>query len=218
MEHAWHSIALEERIEVVVGAKVKALFAALLYLLALGCIAWGYDKFSILAWGSAGVFVFVPLISNQLWQKIQSDLILRTLAARAVAKDFAETNGIRSSVKMIFKGSIHLMAPDVNGNEKSKFSLSPTDFLSENVWIALVQGGVVVFAEREGGPVLRFISSAKAEMVVRRPNGSEELAENSLVLVSAGPHRGLKAAISSPYRGAMYVFEKKLGAMISGVK
>ncbi len=216
---AWHSVSLEERLELIARSQAYGIAAAMLSMLLMGTIAYGFDQIWLLAGGAALSVLVIPFFSDYSWRQDKPKLILNYLAVRSVARRYAYGYEIPDiNIVLIFRGKMkHLFA---NKEEEELFKQSQeVDFYTNNsrekdVWICLLQSGIVILSERPGGARLEYVTAITPNVRVRKPTSTEEAKPESVVIEGIGSALGRTVAINSKYPGALYVFEKQLDRLI----
>lgn len=219
VDDAWNTVALEERLELLTRSKAEGVTFAIGLSFLIGAIAYGYDNLSLLAAGIALSFLTAPVVSNSAWRRRKPELILSYLAARSIARRYAFGYKLRPiEISLIFRGFMEDRYASAEEEALSRQGES-VDFESDTqrrkeVWVCLLQGGIVILSERIGGARLEFISPITANTGCRR-NETETV---SVEIKGDGPARGRTVSITSSYPGALYVFEQKFLRLIEQAK
>lgn len=219
VDEAWNAVALEERLELVARAKGEGISAAVVFLLLIGSVAYGFDKIWLLAAG-AGFSIFVmQSFSSHAWRRTKPQLILSYLAVRSMARRYAYGYKIEPlDIILIFRGHFQEHFRNQEEAELSK-QKQQVDFGStveeqKDVWVCLLRGGVVMLSERTGGARLEFISAIGADTSIRRSTPEESTSENALTITASGGAKGRMAILTSDYPGALYVFERAFSRLV----
>ncbi len=216
---AWNAVALEERLELLARAKAHGIIAAAASLLVALAIAYGFDQIWLLAAGLVGAVSIAPLFTNHSWRFGKAKLILSYLAARSIARRYAF--GYRLDNLEIILLCRGIAQPYYRNREEEEFSRTTEeiDFESGNyrgkeVWICLLRGGIVILSERKGGAKLEFLTPVLPDITCRRATAEDSAEPGSLIVTGSGFAAGKAVALTSPYPGALYVFEKRLSRLI----
>lgn len=219
VEHAWNSVALEERIELISRAHGEGIVAAIAFIALMGSAAYGFDQIWILFGSFFGSMLVVPLFSSYCWRRGKPELILKYLAARSIARRYAYGCSITDlDIILIFRGFIEETFRNQEEEllRKSSESIdldSPGKEIKE-VWICLMRGGVVTMSERSGGAKLEFVSTIERDMTCKKATTQDDAPEGALAITGTGQHRNRRILLWSNYPAAQYVFERKLLKLI----
>lgn len=202
-EEAWNAVSLEERLELVSRSNGDGVLAALMSATVLGSVAWSLDKIWLFYVGSALSLLFIPLIANLTWRRSKPELILRYLAARAMARRYATAHKIEGSeVAFLFRG----VAKVDEGQEGEVEELA--------VWICLLRGAVILLSERPGGARLEFLSAISGDSQFSTED--DPAGRPQLILNGSGIDSGRTCIISSRYVATFYVFQRLFSQLQSG--
>ena len=219
VNEAWNTVALEERIELIPHAQANGILGAMIFVLLMGSIGWGFDQINVLWAGIIGSFFVMPLFTSRAWRKTKPKIILSYLAARSVARRYAYGFGIRElDIVLVFKG--YLEEVFQNAEERAFAQKDETvDFESgrdntKEVWICLLRGGIVAISERMGGAKLEFATflDRDTKCSVQDPQGPGDSA--AVTIVGSGKAKHREVVITSQYPGSLYVFHKQTGRLI----
>lgn len=216
LKNAWNTVALEERLELLNSSKAHGIIAASASFFFIGAVAYGFDKVWLLIAASCSAFIVMPLFTNHSWRQGKSKLILSYLAARSIARRHAHNQRLDNlEILLIFRGKVH---PQYDSEEEAILARQASDVEiegslapSKDVWICLFKGGIVALSERRGGARLEFLCGVSPNLSVKK--GAVKELSPSALLVTTGD--GKRIAFSSPYSGALLVFEKQLTKLIS---
>lgn len=219
ISHAWNSVALEERLELVSKCQADGIIASLVFAFMMGAVAYGFDKFFLLTVAIAGAILIMPMFSSYSWRKGKPALILQYLAARSIARRYAYGFNVSDlDIVLIFRGE--MLEQFVSDEEEFAYRSTQEVDLEHSsarnipVWVCLMRGGLVLMSEKAGGAKLEFVTSIVREMSCE-PTVTEEGVPTGAISVSGtGPSKGRRVSVSSRYPGAMYVFEKHLRRLI----
>lgn len=220
VENAWNAVALEERLELVSQAKAEGVFAAFVFMLMMGAVGYGFDNILLLPISLLLCFMVVPLFASFAWRREKPKLILSYLAVRSIARRYAFGYRLHNfDVVLIFKGT-RVLRYSSRDEEEFARQQQTVDFNTQvndqaEVWIVLMRGGLVLLSERPGGAKLEYITPINADSRISKPSVQDEALDGSLLIQGAGNYRGKDVLISSPYSGAMYVFERQFSRLLS---
>lgn len=220
VKDAWNAVALEERLELIARAKAAGIMAALLFMLMMGGIAYGFDQLWILALSCGGAVFVMQIFGSSSWRKNKPQAILSYLAARSVARRYAYGSNINDlNVVLIFKGFMHYQfqsaADEAMAHEHEAVELGSTFEKEKMVWIVLLRGAIVAMSERKGGAKLEFLGPVNKRLVCRKPNSEEEGPERAVVVTADSSTGARTVVFTSPYPGALYVFERQVQRLVN---
>lgn len=219
VENAWNAVALEERIELISRAQAEGIVAAITYLLFIGAVAYGFDKIWVLAGGSVGTLLVIPLFASYSWRRTKPALILSYLAVRSVARRYAYGFNITDfDIVLIFRGRMEERfsseEDEVIMRQRDDVDIDSPYEREKEVWICLMRGAIVILSEKKGGAKLEFIAPIMPDCTCRKASPQDNAPHRGLILTGAGPSKGRKIVLSSTYPGALYVFERQLARLL----
>lgn len=221
IEHAWNSVALEERIELISRSHATGIIATLASILLCGSIGYGLDQIWLLACGVASSLFVFPLFSSYCWRRGKPSLILAYLAVRAMGRRYAYNYNVRDlDIVLIYRGQIREVYQSEQDKELVRQKYQGTvDFeigTFRDCWIMLTRGAIVVLTEKLGGAKLDYLTHITHELEVRDPLPSEVPAPpNAIVIDGVMSAKGRLMMIASKYPGAHYVFRSNLEALVA---
>lgn len=219
VERAWNTVALEERLELIARSNALGISAAFGFISLVGSIAYGFDAIWMLWASIIGGLIVSPLFASYEWRRGKPDLILKYLAARSVARRYGYGSSIPElDIVIIFRGMMREVFQSEE-EESLRFQSVDIDFEQsingdKEVWICLMQGGVVVISERSGGAKLEFSSVIAQELTCKRAAPGPDVPDRALEITGTGFSKGKCVLLWSASIGALYVFEKKLQALV----
>lgn len=219
VDRAWNAVALEERLELIARANAQGIMAAGVFLALAGSIAYGFDVIELLYISVIGALIVCPLFASYSWRREKPHLILKYLAARSVCRRYGYgCNFLELDILIIFRG---MMREIYTSEEDESIRRQQEDFDLDNrledereVWVCLMQGGVVCLSERPGGAKLDFSAAVGPEMSVRRATNVPNAPERAIILTGSNISRGREVMLWSNSIGALYVFERKLMGLL----
>lgn len=219
IDDIWHSVALEERLELISKCQASGFLAAVVNLFVMGSIAYGLDKIWLLAAAFGGSFFVFPLFSSYTWRSGKPSLILAYLAVRTISRRYAYSFDLPNlDIILIFKGEYKEIFDTKEQEElhKQKQKIDFNSSISEykKAWIVLMRGGVLILTERKGGAKLEFITTYTHESTVVPSEEGSEYGERACIIDGMAQNKGRKVLIKSRQKGAHYVFEKQYSALI----
>ena len=220
IDHAWQSVSLEERLELVSRSQATGVLAALAAVILIGCIAYGFDQIWLLGGGAATSIFIYPLFSSYTWRREKPALILAYLAVRAVARRYAYGYNIGDlDIILIYRGRMRELfrskeeEAEYRQQQNVDIDVPLQDY--KDVWIVLMRGGVVILSERPGGAKLEFITYITHESVLRKPKQEENaIDDRSIVIEGALSSKGRSVILTTRFPAAQYVFEKRFLALV----
>lgn len=223
VDNAWNNVALEERLELIAEAQASGIWAAMAYMLMMGAIAYGFDAIWLLAVALVTCTFIMPLFSSYRWRRGKPELILKYLAARSMARRYGYSYQIPDlDVSLTFRGQMQELfvshEAEMLQRQSMDVDIDTVDSKVKDVWVVLLGGGLIVLGERAGGAKLEFIAQSGTDMNCNKGSSETGVPEQALVVTGTGAHKGKQVAIWSRHVGAMYVFEKKLLAMIDSAR
>lgn len=220
VDHAWQSVSLEERLELISRAHANGIVAMVCCVLLMGGIAYGFDEIWILAAGVAGSLFVFPLFSSYSWRREKPALILAYLAVRTVARRYAYGYDMpdidiifiyRARMKEVFSSK----EEELFARQRERLDYDSVTTEHKDVWVVLLRGGIVILSEKDGGARLEFLTFINHDTVIRKPTNAEGIQdEKALVIEGVLNSKGRAVVLTSRYAGAHYVFERRLGALI----
>lgn len=216
IQNAWNAVTLEERLELVSRCKAVGIISGVGFILLTGSISYGFDQIWLLPAALAGAFLVGPLFSSYKWRNGKPELILNYLAARSVARRYAlGLNFSDIDIVLIFKAEIRQIFASEEEKQIYMQNRSEANKVDEwnPVWICLMRGGTIALREDRGGAKLQFFTPITAETSSK----IEELdaSHAKMVLIEgSGVSKGVNIQMRSQHPGALYVFEKRLHALI----
>jgi len=204
LEQVWQAVALEERLELVTKAKADGILAAVGFLLLIGSIAYGFDAILLLGLGSIFSILVVPIFSGYSWRRNKPILVLEYLAARTIARKFAQLSRFDDlGLYFIFRGQ----AKPVFASEEEEALVRQSDRVEldstdgfRDCWVCLLGGGLVV----------EFCGSFSSDLNIRPATTEEDASEGAFVVNQENSNKKTKSLlVRSRYRGALYVFDKR---------
>lgn len=219
IERAWHSVSLEERLELIARSQAQGILAAFALVAFIGAAAYGFDKIWLLAASFVGALMVMPMFSSYSWRRGKPELILKYLSVRSVARRYAYSLSITDlDIILIFQGEM----ADQFTSEEDKFvqlSARDTEFGdsrtgSRPVWICLLRGGVILLSEKPGGARPEFITQILPDTSVRRAKAEDDAPDGALIISAGGQQKGRQVILWSRYAAALYVFERWLTRLI----
>jgi len=214
LEQVWQAVALEERLELVTKAKADGILAAVGFLLLIGSIAYGFDAILLLGLGSIFSILVVPIFSGYSWRRNKPILVLEYLAARTIARKFAQLSRFDDlGLYFIFRGQ----AKPVFASEEEEALVRQSDRVEldstdgfRDCWVCLLGGGLVVISESSKGARLEFCGSFSSDLNIRPATTEEDASEGAFVVNQENSNKKTKSLlVRSRYRGALYVFDKR---------
>ena len=218
IDTAWHSVALEERLELVSRAQATGIMACVFAVVFIGCAGYGFDQIWVLFGGLGSCMFFFPLFSSYSWRRGKPNLILAYLAVKAMARRYAYSFSIHDlDLVLIYRGRMKDVYKTREEEEWAKQSSSrdseaKTD--ARDVWICLMRGGIVILREKLGGAKLDFITLINPETTIREPEGSRNAPRGAVIIEGVGVSKGRSIMLWSKYPGAHYVFVKQVETLI----
>ncbi len=215
VQHAWNSVALEERLELVSKCQADGLLAALTFTFMMGAVAYGFDKIYLLLGALLAATLIMPMFSSHTWRRGKPALILQYLAARSIARRYAYGFGITDlDIVLIFRGTMarQFITPE---DEMAYMSNEDVELDTQTqgdkqVWICLMRAGLVLLSEKNGGAKMEFCSQIAQDTVCHQMRDENGQLTGALTVTGSGQAKGRKVVLSSRHAGAMYVFEKQL--------
>ena len=191
----------------------------------VGAIAYGFDQIWLLLAGVALGVVAMPAFANYSWRRYKPTIILSYLAVRSVARRYAYGYALPDmGIVLIFRGKITRVFASKEEEELFKqeqevdFDNQSSAQMSKDVWICLLNGGIIAMSEQKGGAKLEYITAIAPNVVVKKGNGDQGFSENDVVIEGIGNMPGRKVVLQSKYPGALYVFERKLNRLLEDSK
>ena len=223
IDHAWQSVTLEERLELLQRAQANGFMASALATLVIGSVAYGLDQIWLLFFGAGMSLFFFPMFSRYTWSREKPTLILAYLAARSMSRRFAYAYNIPDiNTLFIYRAQLKELFIDAEQSQKilgkDDFSLDNQSEEFKDVWVILMRGGLVVLSECVGGAKMELLTHLNQESVLRKPRDNEDVPSGALVIEGVAAAKGRTIALTSRYQAAHYVFEKRLGQVISAFK
>lgn len=216
---AWHSVALEERLELVSRAQATGIVACIFAVIFIGCAGYGFDEIWVLAAGLGSCMFFFPLFSSYSWRRGKPGLILAYLAVKAMARRYAYSFNVQDlDIILIYRGRMKEVFSSREHEELAKQAsgrdgdILATD--SRDVWICLMRGGVVILREKRGGAKLDFLTIINHESTIREPEPERNAPKGALIVDGVGVTKGRSVMLWSRYPGAHYVFGKQYENLI----
>lgn len=219
IDEIWQSVSLEERLELISKSHASGFLASCLTLFIMGSIAYGLDKIWLLAVAVGFAFFTFPLFSSQTWRTGKPSLILAYLAVRTVARRYAYAFDLTNiDIILIYRG--HMKAVIDSKEDEYQQQKNSTEFDSNfeeytPVWIVLMRGGIIIMSERIGGAKLEFITPILHDT---RLEGIEDenlsTREVGSIIHGSGVNKGKSVVLKTNYKGAHYVFTKKVEQLV----
>jgi len=216
---AWHSVALEERLELVSKSQATGVVACFFAVVFIGCAGYGFDQIWLLAAGFGSCMFFFPLFSSYSWRRGKPGLILAYLAVKAMARRYAYSFNIQDlDLILIYRGRMRDVFASREEEELAKQSGGRDgDILStesRDVWICLMRGGVVILREKRGGAKLDFLTLVTNESTIRIPD-DDNAPEDAVIIDGVGVSKGRSVMLWSRYPGAHFVFGKQVENLVA---
>ena len=215
----WQSVSLEERLELISKSHASGFLASVVTLFLVGSIAYGLNEIWLLAAAVASAFFSFPLFSSHTWRTGKPSLMLAYLAVRTVARRYAYAFSIvNTDIVLIYKGEIKELFSSTNEEELHKqkqsvdFESLPQEF--KPVWIVLMFGGVVFLSEKVGGAKLEYLTPILGDTKISEYKENLSYNEMGCILEGSGVSKGKSIVIKSKYKGAQYVFTKRVEELI----
>jgi hypothetical protein len=165
VENIWGAISGEEKDELLVRAQANGILASFVFIVLTTSATLGFNQPWISCVGIFCSVIIMPLFANRTWRVQKPTKILQYLAVRSVARRYAYGFGLRRiDIVMMMRGYIQEVG--VQAGQELDIGQMSVDELTKNrlsrkreVWICLMQGGIVVVSEKIGGAKLEFISN-----------------------------------------------------------
>ncbi len=222
VEEAWNGVSVEERFELVARAKAHAFIVALAASFLFGAIAYGFDNIWLLCIALVVGSISMSISGGKFWRRHKSELILTYLAVRSVSRRYAYAYKIPAiDIILIFRGQIERLYSSeeekVLARERENVGFDTISKQTNPVWICLLRGAVLVLSERPGGAKLEYIAPINPNLNIRRQNEKEGTTTPTAGIIISGVNNQIDILVTSPYKGALYVFEKRLARLIYDV-
>ncbi|MCB0324886.1 MAG: hypothetical protein KDD69_14990 [Bdellovibrionales bacterium] len=218
VDHAWQSVALEERLELISRAQATGVMACVAAVVFMGCVGYGFDQIWILFGGFASCIFFFPLFSAYTWRRGKPSLILAYLAVKAMARRYAYSFNVYDlDIILIYRGRCKEVYRTKEEEEWAKQNAPDNDVRPtepRDIWICLMRGGVVILREKLGGAKLEFLSHITNETVMRDPEAERKAPEGAVIIEGVGQSKTRSLMVWSRYRAAHYVFVRQVQALI----
>ena len=219
VDEIWQSVSLEERLELISKSHASGFLASCITLFIMGSIAYGLDKIWLLAVAVGFAFFTFPLFSSQTWRTGKPSLILAYLAVRTVARRYAYSFDLTNiDLILIYRGH---MKPIIDSKEDEYQQQKDSTEFDSNfeeytpVWIVLMRGGIIVMSERIGGAKLEFITPILHDTRIEEAEeGSLSPREAGSIIHGSGVNKGKSIILKTGYKGAQYVFTKKVEQLV----
>jgi len=211
-DELWRQIPPEEKLALLNRSHGSGIFAAITLILIGAAFAIGLQHVWLF-WGS---FLVAPLVfqfsAGKMWRSLKPAIMLEFLAARSAARRFAFTAHAKDlTLQLMFRGTMQELdnPEDVEAQVESAIA----GVKETEVWIALFKDAVVLMQEQPGGAQARFAQPITTKLDVAVENGSEGDYGPDKAILLGYSHKLLgnrRVKVTSPYPGAMVVFEKTL--------
>ena len=165
VEHIWETVPAEEKENMFFRAQAEGMLKSFFFLMLTIAVALGTEQYWLIILGALTSTLIMPSSTEKQWRIQKPSTIVKYLAARSVAKRYAYGYGLkRLEILLVMRGDIQ----EVLDKFASDIDIQATDAMAfihgslshkKEVWICLLQSGLVVMSERAGGAKLEFISN-----------------------------------------------------------
>ena len=164
-EHIWGTIPTEEKEEMLFRAQASGMLRAFVFILLTISVSLGSGQYWLIILGILASVIIMPSFAEKQWRVQKPVRIIKYLAARSVARRYAYGYGLkRLEIQQVMRGYIQEVL-DKSLQEADVRTTKPLIFINgtlsekKEVWICLLQSGLVVMSEKLGGAKLEFISN-----------------------------------------------------------
>ena len=187
VEHIWETIPSEEKERMFFRAQASGMLKSFIFVMMTIAVALGTEQYWIIILGVLTSVLIMPSATEKQWRLQKPSTIIKYLAARSVSKRYAYGYGLkRLEVIQVMRGYIQEVLDktvpdtDIQATEALDF-FNGSLTKKKEVWICLLQSGLIVMSERDGGAKLEFISNYdKGVSAKYLPTGSLDANNNKM--------------------------------------
>ncbi|MDR2338374.1 MAG: hypothetical protein LBE20_07025 [Deltaproteobacteria bacterium] len=209
IENVWGAISGEEKDELLARAQANGIFASFVFIVLTTSAAFGFNQPWVIFVGIFCSVIIMPLFANRTWRVQKPTKILQYLAVRSVARRYAYGFGLRRiDITMLMRGYLQEVnnqtVQDLNFEQLSADELTKNTLSKKKeVWICLIQSGILVISEKLGGAKLEFISNfdkgIQSHYLPSDRDNSDGYSGNAIILASNIKSRKKIIVLTSDY-------------------
>ena len=202
----WESVSPEERQALFKRSQASGHIAGVTILFLVTAIAIGFEEPWLILAGLLSSYLVVPFAAGHKWRKFKPQIILAYLAVRTVARRYGLANRFKQLDSILtFRSTLkHTTRMRIERNEE-------LPEWEDEVWVSLLNGGLIIISEQPGGAKLELASAIAPEIECRLEEAETDYGLTRVFLSNIdNSNKGKVMILSSYHSTPLKIFVKTL--------